>query len=281
MTTVYRRPVPVLAPFVGVLWHADTALAPRRERKLPTGAMQLVVNLAEDALRWREGSELAIERSVGGAGLGGVVTGPIGVDAADQNLTVGVAFRPGGAATFMAMPAFVLAEPMIDLDDVWGVGAAASLRDRLLVQRNPQARLNVLEQTLIERLAHRLDPEPGLDYAISALDRGMPVGALADRLGVASSTLHRRFRAAVGLAPKPFARIRRVQRVIQHVTGPTSAAPADPVDWASVAVTHGYFDQAHLINDFRAVTGVSPGGYRPRSSAAVNHVPIDAAATDG
>jgi AraC-like DNA-binding protein len=45
-------------------------------------------------------------------------------------------------------------------------------------------------------------------------------------------------------------------------------------DWAEVAAEYGYTDQAHLIHDFRDLTGITPTAFRPRSAAERNHVPV-------
>ncbi len=50
------------------------------------------------------------------------------------------------------------------------------------------------------------------------------------------------------------------------------AGPA--ADWATVAAEHGYCDQPHLIDDFRDLTGITPGAYRPRSAGEHNHVAL-------
>jgi AraC-like DNA-binding protein len=87
-------------------------------------------------------------------------------------------------------------------------------------------------------------------------------------LGLLPKSFVRRFRAQVGLAPKRFSRVRRLQRVLRSIRD------ADTVEWADVAAQHGYADQAHLIHDFRALTGLAPSAYRPRSADALNHVPV-------
>lgn len=260
-----RRPRPELAPFVEHLWYLDEPLPPGRDRTIPTGAAQLVVNLAADSLHWYDGADLSVRRGVDGAGLCAPVPGPIGVDTADQARTAGVVFRPGGAVAFGDVPAAALTDPVTSLADLWGPDGAG-VRDRVLTASTPRGRLDVLESVLVARLREPADG--AVAYAARALSRGAAVAWVTERTGLSASTLQRRFRAAVGLSPKQFGRIRRLQRVLLSATG-------DGVDWAQVAARHGYFDQAHLIHDFRALTGLTPGRYRPRSAAEHNHVPLN------
>lgn len=274
-----RRPRAELAPFVEHLWYLDEPLPPGRDRTLPTGASQLVVNLAADRLNWYDGDDLSRPGGVGGAGVCAPLARPIGVDTADQAATAGVVFRPGGVVAFGDVPAAALTDPVTPLADLWG-SDGASVRERVLTASTPGERLDVLERVLLARLgATEAGPEPdgAVAYAVRALDRGAAVGAVTGRIGASASTLQRRFRAAVGLSPKQFGRVRRLQRVLRTVTVPGTASGTGSgggVDWAEVAARHGYFDQAHLINDFRALTGLTPGRYLPRSAAEHNHVPL-------
>lgn len=93
---------------------------------------------------------------------------------------------------------------------------------------------------------------------------------MASRLGLLSKTFVRRFRAQTGLTPKRFSRIRRLQRLLRSIGDPATA------DWPELAAGHGYTHQAHLIYDFRALTGLTPSAYRPLSSEERNHVPVAA-----
>jgi AraC-like DNA-binding protein len=72
----------------------------------------------------------------------------------------------------------------------------------------------------------------------------------------------------VGLAPKLFCRVRRFQKVVRMISA------GQPVDWAEVALTCGYFDQAHFIHDFRAFSGINPTSYLADYIEHLNHVPI-------
>jgi AraC-like DNA-binding protein len=101
------------------------------------------------------------------------------------------------------------------------------------------------------------DPDPAIPCAASAFARGVPVSEVTSRRGLLPLTFVRRFRAQVGLTSKRFSRVRRLQRVVRSVADPSTA------DWSGLAAGHGYTDQAHLIHDFRALTGITPSAYRP------------------
>ena len=116
----------------------------------------------------------------------------------------------------------------------------------------------MVEETLLAHAVRPVRPDPVVAAAVAALDRGVPVAQVAARLGVSQSTLLRRFTAQVGLPPKRFARIRRLRRLLAAVHGRPGAG------WAGAAAECGYFDQAHMIADFRALASMSPGQYRPR-----------------
>ena len=57
-----------------------------------------------------------------------------------------------------------------------------------------------------------------------------------------------------GLGPKRLARVRRLDGALPQLA-------TDP-DLARVALRHGWYDHAHLSNDFRALTGASPTQWR-------------------
>jgi AraC-like DNA-binding protein len=128
----------------------------------------------------------------------------------------------------------------------------------------------VVERLLRDRLLHHDGLDTAVLHAANWLRRGTRVVAVADRLGVSQPTLLRRFRREVGLTPKAYQRVWRLQRLIRHV-GPRS----DP-DWAAAAVAHDYYDQSHLVHDFVQLTGIRPSDYRPRDPASLNHIPLRA-----
>jgi AraC-like DNA-binding protein len=89
-----------------------------------------------------------------------------------------------------------------------------------------------------------------VDEAARLLSHTPDVGAAAALLGVSPRQLERRFKMRVGISPKYFARIRRFQRVFPAIE--------EGSEWVDAAAACGYYDQAHLIRDFRAFAGEPP-----------------------
>jgi AraC-like DNA-binding protein len=279
-----RPPAAPLAPFVASVFHGEAGAGGPTglEWSLPSGEALLVVNLAADEVRWAYPGEAGrvgatgptgqvglVRTRASGAALCGVRDRPVLIDTADQRWVMGIAFRPGGTWPFFGPPTLATAGELVDLADreMWGRDGAV-LRDRLLSAPTPEARMRLLEQLLLDRAARPLALEPEIGYAVSRLHAGMPVAEVADRVGAAPGRFGRRFANRIGLLPKRFARVRRFQRILSVA----SVSPGN-LDWADLAVGHGYVDQSHLIRDFREFAGITPTAYLPRSADARNHLP--------
>jgi len=192
------------------------------------------------------------------------------IDTAQQRNVIGVHFKPGGAFPFLPLPADELHGRHISLEDVWG-GWAAELRERLLAAKSLAGRFCILEAALLARLWRPLERHPAVDFALGRF-RGGPqtptVGEVTEESGLSSRRFIELFRQQVGLTPKLFCRVRRFQEVLRRV------APGQRIDWTDVALSCGYFDQAHFIHDFRAFSGISPTMYAELRTEHTNHVPI-------
>src|SRR5262249_17449885 len=126
---------------------------------------------------------------------------------------------------------------------------------------------------LLARFLAASEPKGVARVALPVMERGSrSVREIADVVGLSHRCFIGRFAAEVGLPPKLFLRVRRFQRVL------ALANPSKLVPWAELAGRCGYFDQAHLIRDFVAFAGITPGTYLRQRSQRVkeNHVPFDA-----
>ena len=269
MSSFSLRPTAaLLSPYVTGLHFIenDDAPPPELERILPAGRVHFMVNLHEDEFRLYNGANFSTIGRTRGAVLEGATSSARVIDTGLQRCLVSVDFTLGGAAAFFDMPISEANDALVELEILWGAGGA-SLRSRLLEAPTPMAKLRVLESVLLQHVVGE-----GVDVAIpcaaSLLERGVPVKEVASRVGLLPKTLLRRFTACVGLTPKRYARVRRLQRVLGAV------CDTGDIDWCDVAATHGYVDQAHLVHEFRELTGITPTAYRARSSEGRNHVPV-------
>ncbi|MFF4579462.1 helix-turn-helix domain-containing protein [Streptomyces sp. NPDC001389] len=156
--------------------------------------------------------------------------------------------------------------PMADLTDtVVGADEVLGRRVRILAEQLSEgpdwtARCGILNRTLLRWTAQAPashQPDDGVLRAWHLLNRSsgtMTVQSLAQRIQWSTRHLEARFRRQIGLSPKGMARVIRVNRAIRQLASGSSPA--------SSALTCGYYDQAHLIREFKALTGTTPGRFQ-------------------
>jgi AraC-like DNA-binding protein len=271
---VYRTHIPAapLSEFVDWFWFFEGLDVPHgRERVLPDGSTELVINLDDSRRKLFDREQPRRFQTFHRAWISGARSDYILIDVLPQSSMIGVHFKPGGLAPFLEMPASELTGQVIELDDLWG-GDAADLRHRLLEATGARARFRVLEEFLLRRTVRPLTHHPAVAHALGELREDTPVlrvRQVADSLGFSHKHFIELFRAAVGLTPKRFWRVRRFQQTLTGINAGQS------VDWAEVALAAGYYDQAHFVRDFKAFSGLTPSEYLTRRNGEVNFVPAD------
>jgi len=269
-------PRPPLSEFVHLLWLYEGYKQPHaKERILPTGEMEIVINLVEDQTRLYDRDNTGLCQTFGGSMISGAHCEYQVIDTAEQRSVIGVHFRPGGAFPFLRMPAGELRDMTVSLDTLWGA-AAVDLRDRLLEASTHQARFEILEQVLLAELVRGpaktiQDRHAAVQFALRwfvAKPHMTTIAGVLDQIGLSPKRFIQVFRDETGFTPKVFCRIRRFQRALDRMEGRKS------VEWPGVALDCGYFDQAHFIHDFRAFSGINPSSYLLHQTPHRNHVPL-------
>jgi AraC-like DNA-binding protein len=262
VTVIVRRPGPPLGGVVrAITYQAGEQPRASVEKILPGPGASLWVNLNQD--EFRSYSETGRAIRVPGAMLAGPTSRAAVIEFEQGRAHVSVTFALGAAACFFASSLELARDRQVPLADVWG-RPGGSLRERLLEAATPYAALDVMEDVLLSGL--KGTPDPMIMAAGGALSAGVRVGEVAAALGVLPRTLRRRFTAQVGLSPKRFARVQRLQRVVRDLDGQAH------VDWASVAARHGYADQPHLAEEFRQLVSVTPTEYLRSRVNGPNHL---------
>lgn len=174
---------------------------------------------------------------------------------------LGVRFLPGMAFPFVGEPLAALPGGELTPGNTLCRLELEALHERLQETPDLAARIALLEGYLLERLRRYEAPElPALVACLDWLQRRhgqASIAALAAELPFGQRRLERLFQHHVGLSPKRYARLLRVARSRELIKQGGAR-----VSLTDTALAAGYFDQAHFIHDFKAVTGFTPGGYR-------------------
>jgi AraC-like DNA-binding protein len=262
-----HTPMAPLADFVEYFWSLSDAPAHAQERIVPSGTLELVVNLHEDVVRVYDPVDPTRCRRFSGAVVSGAYRSYFVIDTREHASMVGVHFRPGGARAVLGLPPGELADTHLDLETLWGA-RARRLRERLCSARTPVERFRILEETLRASLRAAPERQRAVHFALERLGRGSSVGDVAEELSLSPRRFIELFTADVGITPKLFGRVRRFQRALAMAEQPRV------LDWAQLALECGYFDQSHMIRDFVHFSGFSPAALLRHRGAPVkeNHV---------
>jgi AraC-like DNA-binding protein len=233
--------------------YEERAAEPVRQRHLPAAFVPLIVNFGP-RYRLHDPADAPVPGEYGSFAAGlresGVVT-----ESPGTALCVQVNLTPLGAHRFLGVAMHELAGRVVSLSDVLG-RAADGLEERLAEAPDANARLALVESSLVARLAAAAPARPDVQYAWRRLEETggrLRIGALAAELGCSRKHLGAQFREHVGLPPKAVARLLRFNRALRLVER--------GLDGAEVAYRGGYTDQAHFVNEFRRFSGETPAAF--------------------
>ena len=263
-------PAAPLHPHVRMLWDWRVPAGDfRLERILPQPGSGLILNLLEDETRVYEDDEgLRCERSAGLV-YSGQFTRSFVIDTHEQVAVMGVMLHPAGAGGFLREPMDRLGNRHVALDDLVG-SASAGLRERLLEAPDARARLALLAAWL----SHRFVPptlHPAVRQALATFARSASIDRIAPLIadsGLSARRFGALFSAQVGVGAKQYARLKRFRHVVDHVQ------QGKRVEWAQVAADCGFHDQSHLVREFHAFSGMTPGAYARQRGEHANHVAL-------
>jgi AraC-like DNA-binding protein len=228
---VEHPPSAALRPWVECIWTRSDSAPSAEHRILPDGCADLVFDLTD-----RDSAVV------------GTMTRPLILPPSGPYTMVGVRFNPGRAAAFLRVPLAEITDAQIPLDAIWK-GWSDSVIER------PDF-IAILETELLRRLDP--DRDRRVDAAIARIVQesgNVRIDPLAREIGISRQHLARQFLHHVGVSPKTFARVIRFRKLTESLNARTEG-------WADVALEHGYYDQSHLIADFRELAGTTPDAFQ-------------------
>jgi AraC-like DNA-binding protein len=247
-------PSAVLRPYVSSLMLYRERFAPGTEvieRVVPDGMVRLVFNLG-DALSGNDDASSAPTAAIGATAAPALVRLRGSVHA------FSVTLRPGAVQALLGLPAGEFNDSGVPLADLWGREAAEVL-ERVAEQRSDAARAHALDAALQARVRrHDTRAHAATSHALQCMAASAgtrPLREVAAEAGVGERRLQQLFHAQVGLSPRAWSRLLRLQACLRRLRAETTPR------WAELALECGFYDQSHLVNEFQAVCGLSPTHY--------------------
>jgi AraC-like DNA-binding protein len=239
-----------LAGFVESIWHFEGALPYVRERHLPNGFLELVVQLGQ---RFHFvtgcGRELCPPISIAGLQTRSTLIEAPQVRAC----ALGVRFHPAGAYAFAGGPINEFTDRLVSIDDVLG-HAANEFAQRCVDLRDANGRVHFMARWLSSRIARSRAVDPCVMWSARLIERShgrVSISQIQNESNLSKKQLIHRFREQIGVTPKLYARIIRLRQALT-LLHEGSCAPDD------VAAACGYYDQPHMNLDFRELAGLTP-----------------------
>ncbi|HEX7057538.1 MAG TPA: helix-turn-helix domain-containing protein [Bacilli bacterium] len=250
-------PSPKLAPYVSCYWFSEPVIGYREpdsfetfkalreesvDRVLPDGCSDIIFehDLKENKYRTL---------------FSGVFDEPftISYDRNHPMRKFGVRFFPGGIHSLLGIPQQDFAKSHFDLDLVW-TGMTKEIEDRLFEEPLIERKVRVMEDFLVSFMSTNTIADDHLInkllYHIFVTEGKTSVKELAKREAISTRQMNRIFYRWIGISPKRFCEVVRFQSIVKDIQRSPSIVRC-------LAYKHGFFDQAHMMRDFKRFYGDS------------------------
>jgi AraC-like DNA-binding protein len=253
-----HTPPPDLAGHVLCFWTrlSDASASgdsSRIHRVLPDGCVDIVIGFAASGSA-PNAKSLEVTEAIGV----GTMTRPLVITDEMPDFYIGVRFRPGHAMSALGLPASELTDASVGYSSL-STDSESDL-DALSQLETNEARFDAVVSLVRRRLLGAPHVPLSVRLAVQRIavaNGNLRVASLADDIGITRQQLARQFATHVGIAPKTFARVMRTQAVLARADAARAAYPRE-IDWSAIACDLGYYDQPHFIDDFKALTGMTP-----------------------
>jgi AraC-like DNA-binding protein len=250
---------PPLDAFVEAVWAVRGHTFYHRETVLPNASIELMINFGARQRVLAFGDH-EVNQDHDRYWLAGLQTEPLTIESVGDSDHISIRFRPGGAHALFGIPVGEFNDQVLDLDLLLG-GRISALRQQLADVSDFPQRVEIIKTWLLGCLSPREYEHDLVQRALMALDQttgSQRIGDICEQVGLSNKHMIAIFRQIVGLPPKAMARILRFHRLIEDVR------ERENVDWALLAQQFHYYDQSHLIREFRQFAGVAPSDYIAR-----------------
>lgn len=170
-----------------------------------------------------------------------------------QLTAIRVDFLPGGMYRMLGIPMHELFDAGFDALDFFG-SEMRSINEQLQNTPNIEEGKNIVEKFLLNQVTKLKGVLP-VDAALRLLmtnNGNMLIEKTASVSCLSIKQFERKCKERIGMNPKLFARILKFSKAYRlHESCPQ-------LNWTQIAYEAGYYDQMHMIRDFKTFAGVNP-----------------------
>jgi len=250
------QPSRSLSPFVSQYWEGSFNVDAGREVCLhltPHGCLEIIVHLNDMHCdiykdgKWGQSPDYMVI---------GMFTQSHKVLFQSRVNAFAIRFKPDGFYNIFGVPPALFLDAYEDMALVLDK-KFREYSHRIREAKSTEIRITLTEEFLLFCLGNSRVIQNYVDHAarMIRLDPCIRIPDLADKVHISQRQLERQFKDRMGISPKHYLRLNRIQKAVQCLNLNGS------MDLFSVAYSCGYFDQAHFINDFKKITGLNPRAF--------------------
>ena len=250
-------PAAALRPYVLQYWEGTFNGMPSavlEQTVLPSGYIELVLHLSEARceLKVKSGWETSAAFS-----LVGFWTTPFFLQFRDKVQTFAIRFKPEAMYFIFGIPAAEFINCSANLEDTFGA-CFTSFCYQIEALKTVEERIQMADTYLLNRLKKAQNRHSYVQLAAELIrhQKGeITVEGLSQEVCISTRQLEREFKNKLGLSPKSYMRIARLNKVMELLNQKSFKS------LAQLSYYCGYADQAHLIREFKQLTGELPSFY--------------------
>jgi Transcriptional regulator containing an amidase domain and an AraC-type DNA-binding HTH domain len=249
------QPANILNPYIKCYWTMKIDDIPNKGKRLLIENSEFTINLAApvEYIRNNGTAKMMINTCITGP-----MSQPMSLRSDNTISLFGICFRPGGSYPFFSMPAYRLANQYFETADLLsttGENLTRFLKDKC---HTVESRIETVNDYFLKKLGNTHHDNTVIDSALHIIEHkkgAISIDQLSHCLGISRRHLDREFKERIGISPKQFCENLRFKNAYKSMYSSANKGLSD------VAISCGYYDQAHLNNEFKKFVGISPIKY--------------------
>lgn len=263
---IYKTYIPdyPLSEIVDYFWYVYGTVNHPREKILPAGNQELMINLNDEFLMEDNSGE--VSKKCRKMWFSSVLTKPIIIHTSTTKV-IGISFKNSGAFSLFGFPLKEFNNIVTDIENIW-FDKVNEIRDRLLEFNDINAQFKLLDKLITSQINNYVGLNKSVEYSISLMGN-MNIKDISAKVGYTPKHLISLFKQYMGINPNLYKKIIQFQSTLNMMNSNKD------IDLQEVAFRSGYYDQSHFIHYFKEFAEFTPTQYLKKKGEFANFIPIN------